>query len=935
MQNFFSKRDPWGNGFALWIFVGLLFAAPLVVAALRGIELDNSVENWLPKDDPEARVYAWYKQHFPIEDRILVTWDSSSIADPRVDQFVELLTGTVDEDGICRDRIPQVASVLTPHQVHAKILDCDVVSSEAFDRLRGSLIGNGRIKMRLTASGREHQEATIAQLRDRAQAELGLSLTVLPPSRDGIVDQYPEPFVAGDEQAPIDDSSPLRALMTNVPAHDLQVAWDGMHTNPDDLQQFRSLAHSLSGPTGQPLIEECFIVAGSPIGLLVTLTEAGTADPVATLAAITSAAESLGIAESELRMAGEAVTGVSLNQEIQKASWNKSVSWAAIHQRSPMLLSGAVGICLAFVFLRSLRLGLLVLAVSYYTTAIAIAFIPLSGTSMNMVLMVMPTLLNVLTLSGAIHLANYWKHAAREDVQTAIVRATAMARQPCALASLTTAVGLLSLLTSSLMPVRQFGMYSAIGTLISLAMVLFALPALLQLWSSKAPDEEELNAEKWRRFGHFIARHSTLTSSVCLIGAAVATYGLTRFQTETKVIRYFPENSRLVQDTRSIEQGLSGTASVDTIVRFSTDAQENLRFLERMEIVREVESAVRENPHISGALSLADFQPVIQPPPDDAKTLHKIRYNKRSSETERRIKTEETSARAFLVQAEEASAPSASGAPVLNAAGDELWRITAQASVLTDVDYMHLTDELEACVAGITGTHDGVEHVVTGTVPLFLRTQQAVLESLIRSFGLAFGIIAVVMIVLLRNPLAGLLSMLPNLMPIGVVFGLISWCGFRVDVGSMVTASVALGIAVDGTLHLLTWFRDGINSGQSRRDAMVRALSHCGPAMWQTSAAIGIGLLMLYPAELLMISRFGWLMSAMVAAALVADVVLLPALMVGPLGWLLERSVRSKTNESSPAAAPEPTQAIPDQRHPLQPHFDRSARRVSRQHQGS
>ena len=62
------------------------------------------------------------------------------------------------------------------------------------------------------------------------------------------------------------------------------------------------------------------------------------------------------------------------------------------------------------------------------------------------------------------------------------------------------------------------------------------------------------------------------------------------------------------------------------------------------------------------------------------------------------------------------------------------------------------------------------------------------------------------------------------------------------------------------------------------------ALSHCGPAMWQTSAAVGIGLLVLFPADLLLISRFGWLMASLIGAALIGDLVLLPSLLVGPLG---------------------------------------------------
>src|SRR5690606_3133190 len=127
-----------------------------------------------------------------------------------------------------------------------------------------------------------------------------------------------------------------------------------------------------------------------------------------------------------------------------------------------------------------------------------------------------------------------------------------------------------------------------------------------------------------------------------------------------------------------------------------------------------------------------------------------------------------------------------------------------------------------------------------------------------------------------------------------------------------ITASVALGIAVDGTLHLLTWFQDGINRGMSRADAIAQGLGHCGPAMWQTSASIALAMLMLGGAELLLISRFGWLMASLIGAALIGDVIFLPALLGGPLGTVIEHQVRKRRASREAAetskAAPAPTE---------------------------
>lgn len=229
---------------------------------------------------------------------------------------------------------------------------------------------------------------------------------------------------------------------------------------------------------------------------------------------------------------------------------------------------------------------------------------------------------------------------------------------------------------------------------------------------------------------------------------------------------------------------------------------------------------------------------------------------------------------------------------------DELWRITAQVAIMSDLDYADLTEEINLMAQEELRLYQA-DHVVSGMVPIFLRTQEAVLESLIRSFAYAFIIIAIVMMIVLKDFVAGLLTMLPNLWPVGVVFGLISWSGLDVDIGTMITASVALGIAVDGTLHLLTWFREGIAEGKTSEEAIALAMGHCAPALWQTSMAVGLGLFMLSFADLLLVSRFGWLMATLIFAALIADLILLPAMLAGSLGTWIARRVKPEDQDAS------------------------------------
>ena len=910
MTDFFTKRDPWGHGWALWVLVGMLFVAPLAINSLRDLRMENDVENWLPQDDPQARTLTWFRDHFSDESRMLVSWDDSSLTDPRIERFARLLDGEVGEDGIRRNGLKQVQSVITPHEALTRMTENQVTPEEAFQRMQGLLIGTGKLKVQLSEVGKSQLEHVQKMLQQQASSKLGLKLEFSP--------AFEEPtLIAGDDAVDQSENWQKILKLAEIPAHDFQVHFKGIRPKTAEVQQLRDLALSLQdpGPGGtapsKPLIETCFFSPGTPVAMSVALSEAGVADRNGAIAEIRRLAEEAGVKEVELHMGGQPVAGAALNEEVQKAAWNTSYPLTKLHKRSGILLSGLVGIVLAYVLLRSFRLATLVLVVSYYTVLVTVALVPATGETFNMVLFVMPTLLLVLTLSGAIHVANYWKHAAQENPANAISTAAQMARQPCMMASLTTAIGLLSLMTSSLVPVRNFGIYSAAGCLVALLMVLYALPSLLQFWPAQPPASRESDGWLWERMGRWFTRHGAIVAAMCIATFFVSGYGLRWFRTETKVIRYFPEEARVVQDYYFLEENLAGIVPVETIVRFDQQAQQEWNFLQRLELIRKVEDRLKQHPEISGTISLADFRPVAELPGENANRVQKLLFTKKANETEKKIKDGEIAGTAdFLTMAKSSADLNEAGDHQLAKEGDELWRITAQTAVMSDVNYGELTSQLNELIQSELKYYAGAGHVVTGMIPLFLRTQQAVLESLIKSFGLAFCIIAVVMMFLLRNPIAGLLSMLPNLLPVVVVFGLITWSSLAVDVGTMITASVALGVAVDGTLHLLTWFQDGLKHGKSRQEAVSKALGHCGPAMFQTSVVVGLGMMLLYPCDLLLVSRFGWLMASLIGAALVGDLVFLPALLAGPLGALIERTVRTgvESAESAPklTAVPKP-----------------------------
>ncbi|MDB4766746.1 MMPL family transporter, partial [bacterium] len=196
----------------------------------------------------------------------------------------------------------------------------------------------------------------------------------------------------------------------------------------------------------------------------------------------------------------------------------------------------------------------------------------------------------------------------------------------------------------------------------------------------------------------------------------------------------------------------------------------------------------------------------------------------------------------------------------------------------------------------MAGEDVGITTIYTGIIPIVYKAQRALLRSLIESILLAFIMITIVMMLLLRdwdrpfergnylNFRGGLFAMIPNVFPVIVVFGFMAYRGIKVDIGSMMTASVAMGVAVDDTIHFLTWYRQALKKGMERLEAIKVAYTKVATAMTQTTLIAGFGLSAFAFSTFTPTQRFGTLMLFLLAAALIGDLILLPAVLASPLG---------------------------------------------------
>jgi len=135
-----------------------------------------------------------------------------------------------------------------------------------------------------------------------------------------------------------------------------------------------------------------------------------------------------------------------------------------------------------------------------------------------------------------------------------------------------------------------------------------------------------------------------------------------------------------------------------------------------------------------------------------------------------------------------------------------------------------------------------------------------------------------------RGIVAGLVAMIPNVLPVLVVFGGLSWIGMPIDIGSMMAASIALGVAVDDTIHFLTWYRISLNRNRDRHSAILDAYHHCATPTMQATCINGLGLSVFTISTFAPTKQFGFLMLIILFAGAIAELLLLPAILAGPLG---------------------------------------------------
>ena len=169
---------------------------------------------------------------------------------------------------------------------------------------------------------------------------------------------------------------------------------------------------------------------------------------------------------------------------------------------------------------------------------------------------------------------------------------------------------------------------------------------------------------------------------------------------------------------------------------------------------------------------------------------------------------------------------------------------------------------------------------VTSFPALYLKIMKYAVDSMIKSFGIAIVLIFITLALLLKNVRLAFIAMIPNLFPIFLMFAFMGAAGINLDLATATVATIALGIGVDDTIHILSYYQQERRSGNSSfSDAINKTQFHIGRIIVISSVVLCVGYLVLLLASIKTVVYFGLLTFVAVSAALIGDIILLPLLL--------------------------------------------------------
>ncbi len=527
-----------------------------------------------------------------------------------------------------------------------------------------------------------------------------------------------------------------------------------------------------------------------------------------------------------------------------------------------------IGILLTILF-RSVHGTLLPLVAAVLPCLMLFGIMGLVGEPISLVNQAFSTLIPVIAVADAIHMVSrfreeLWRSTPEGEAPSVEMRdaavATAMQQvgAACLMTTLTTMVGFLSLRMAEMPILRGFGTFAAVGIALAYGTVLLFLPILLS--ATKPVARHPGSAEGL--MGPFLSRCADLalgrpwtclatTGAIC-VGAAL--YG-GRVEVDNWLTQTLPPEASTSMANRMLDEELGGVISL----RYDMHGEEGtFARPEVLATLEELEQLARQWDGVRAVTSPASMfaygSEVLGGPREVPQTDALVRHIAKRLE----------------------------GREAKDALVSEKWDRAQLVIHTRDLGarlFGEMAEEMDQQIVPILAAQ-GIAAFPTGTPVVAYAGINRISLDLRDSLLMAFGIISVLLMILVRSVPLGLICVVPNALPLLVGYGLLGVMGWDLEPATGIVFTVALGIAVDDTIHLLARYREELQRGREQREALRESILHCGRAVLVTTILLASGFYVNTASAFPTNVSFGGMGGTVIIAALFCDLFVLPPLLL-------------------------------------------------------
>lgn len=538
-------------------------------------------------------------------------------------------------------------------------------------------------------------------------------------------------------------------------------------------------------------------------------------------------------------------------------------------QRTLVPLCAATLFLVLYLVFRTARGVLIPLVTATVSVTWAAGLMSLFGLPLTVVTSMVPPILIVIGFTEDVHmLAEYDALVARGRERRDAIRAMLdQAALPVAVTTGTTVVGFGSLIASDVTMLRQFGYASSLALTANYVVTMMVVPAMLALLPAPArarrtapeapvqPGRVDRLME-WIGWANLRYRTPIVIATVAL--CAVAIIGLSRLQVETDFIDYFPDDSPLPRRHRDMHERLAGAEVFSLVVE--TGRENGIKDPDVLRRVAALQDFLGKTGEVDKTISIADYLRTMN------RELHggDARYDGIPGSSE------EVAQYLLILDGPELSRFIDTNASTAN--------IVVRHNLSGSGHLSALLARIDRYVAGAFPRAIQVRPAGEGI--LINRAADIMAVNEVTSFTYTFVIIGIIHAALFMSLTAGFLSLIPNVIPILVTYGLMGFLGIPLNTGTALIATIAIGIAVDDTVHHMVTYSRRLNDERVPSLAMFSTLRALGPPIIYVSLALAAGFLVLALSSFVPMSQYGYLAALTMVVAMITELVVTPVLMV-------------------------------------------------------